>query len=415
MSQEWISVRAVEGGAQGDCDIVCMESEPDVQYFRKTMKPSEDSERRRRFFTEATLFRSVRIDGVPRIVDTNADYHEDKTVSLYYVAQHIEGTRLDHYSKGARLEEDLVVHLLRQLLTILRELAERDIVHRDIKPENIIVAEGDKLFLVDFGIAAAATPSGATRIGQELGNRFLRLPELSAGSTSKRDTRTDLTLAVAIALYCMTRVYPRVLVDESGAFPHQRGDAPGIIASLNYMAHWNLIFDQAFRIALPERWDSSSQIVRVLDAMTCSDANDVLGNLELLKSQASTIDKEALSLRFRALENVRSRIESSVSTTIAKATGFRAEREGWVLQMGDSTTRAQIRAYPIRNQGSREHICIDVLADIVGAQIVGRLVIGDTETEVCRGDLHDSARLDLRMGDVERSVIEAMASLLTSP
>ena len=66
-----------------------------------------------------------------------------------------------------------------------------------------------------------------TKHGQEVGNRFLRLPELSAGDRPKQDQQSDLSFVTGILLYMLTGQDPEVL--QAAAVPvvhlHEVGNA----------------------------------------------------------------------------------------------------------------------------------------------------------------------------------------------
>ncbi len=51
------------------------------------------------------------------------------------------------------------------------------VIHRDIKPENILITGDDFAYLVDFGIAAAATDQQLTKTGTAVGSRRYMAPE----------------------------------------------------------------------------------------------------------------------------------------------------------------------------------------------------------------------------------------------
>lgn len=77
-----------------------------------------------------------------------------------------------------------------QVLKILRVVHSNGIEHRDVKPNNIILADGNPNYsaLVDFGLSYQKTRNFGftTEDGQEVGNRFLQLPELRHGKREMR-------------------------------------------------------------------------------------------------------------------------------------------------------------------------------------------------------------------------------------
>ena len=69
--------------------------------------------------------------------------------------------RRDRGLTAARLRSLLV-----QLLTSIRVVHRAGLLHRDIKPANIIIREGDRLVLIDFGATRQAIPTEATSYTQ---------------------------------------------------------------------------------------------------------------------------------------------------------------------------------------------------------------------------------------------------------
>lgn len=195
----------------------------------KLMHPGDqtNSERRRRFAHEVKSLQLVEGQGVPRVLDENASKPRHANSALYFVQDWVDGETLAHLNTPLDLSE--AIDLTLQLATIVQRCHGYGVVHRDIKPENLILSPDTHLYLVDFGIAWLPSDerveSTDTQSGQELGNRFLRLPELGAGSTDKHDPRSDVSFVTGILFYLLTGRPPRQLVDSEGNRPHERSNA----------------------------------------------------------------------------------------------------------------------------------------------------------------------------------------------
>ncbi len=81
--------------------------------------------------------------------------------TCFLVMDYIEGASLANVfrQEPGGLPPARVRSLLTQLLSSIRFVHQAGLVHRDIKPANVIVRDGDRLMLIDFGATRQATPS----------------------------------------------------------------------------------------------------------------------------------------------------------------------------------------------------------------------------------------------------------------
>ena len=116
----WQIVKSDLGGGQGNGYIVeCPDFYDDGRFFLKELIDQGNTERRRRFYIETVIYQSVRIGGIPEIIETNAEHFKEKATPLYYVAKFIDGTRLDKYVRNNSLSEEDIIDLFKQLVVIL--------------------------------------------------------------------------------------------------------------------------------------------------------------------------------------------------------------------------------------------------------------------------------------------------------
>lgn len=187
----------------------------------------ESTERRFRMQQESNALLALGGDGVPNLLDANVGDWNDKRQSLYFVMEWIEGPTLSQYVGGNALPLDDALTICRSLLETVARCHALDIHHRDVKPDNIILRNGltEAPVLVDFGMSWTKSDYDRarefkTKVGQEIGNRFLRLPEHTPGR-HLHDPRSDLTLVVGLLFYTLTGEAPRSLRDLRGAMPHE--------------------------------------------------------------------------------------------------------------------------------------------------------------------------------------------------
>lgn len=104
---------------------------------------------RRLFNSEAeTLEKLGNHDHIPRLLA----YFEE-TEEFYLVQEFIAGHTLSQeLPLGTQWNEQQVIQLLQEVLSILQFVHSNGVIHRDIKPDNIIrCSQDNKLVLVDFG------------------------------------------------------------------------------------------------------------------------------------------------------------------------------------------------------------------------------------------------------------------------
>lgn len=222
----WTAEEEIESGGQATAKLV-RHKVNGMLAFLKILNKQKDSERRSRFFREATAYATANHDGIPKLLESNAHYHEDFEYKVYLVTEFVAGPSLTKFlqENGAQSFTSAAT-ILKSLTETVQYCHEIEWIHRDIKPDNIILRDSklESPVLLDFGIAYkdGIADNFATDYAQELGNRFLRLPEMSTGSTAKQDSRTDISFLGGIFYYLMTSHTPSVLTDHDGRMPHQR-------------------------------------------------------------------------------------------------------------------------------------------------------------------------------------------------
>lgn len=115
----------------------------------KIIKLSEDPERIKR---EVQVASQLVSSNFPRIFDWGNRLIGDEEI-IFVIEEFVEGKVLREVLKERALTLPQIVKVGIQLLNAIIQVEEQHLVHRDIKPENIILAEGLRVVLLDFGIA----------------------------------------------------------------------------------------------------------------------------------------------------------------------------------------------------------------------------------------------------------------------
>ena len=302
--ENWESISEKIGqGGQGEASLVKPKNHSFIpgKYVLKILHNQKDEERRARMSREVNNLESFSNPGIPELIDSNYGFFKDLNILLYMVTEFIEGNTLDKFIK----EKDAIdvfdaVKFTVKLLDIVEYCHQRDVVHRDIKPDNIIVIN-DSLttpVLIDFGLSFnKEDDTNLTPTGQDIGNRFLFLPEHKRESGLQRDKRSDITQVCGILFFVITGKEPRHLLDEKGNKPHQTEKARQKLSVLpeHILSKINRVFDTGFRTMIESRWQSipalKSALINILESENQEYNEKVL--LDEIKYKASTdMDKE---------------------------------------------------------------------------------------------------------------------------
>ncbi|WP_374021554.1 serine/threonine-protein kinase PknH/PknJ [Mycobacterium sp. HNNTM2301] len=109
-------------------------------------------------------------------------------------------------SRTGPLPPPRAVAIVEQVAAALDAAHRAGVIHRDIKPENILLAEGDFAYLVDFGIAAAATDERVTKTGAAIGSWNYMAPERFGND--EPTYRVDIYALACLLFECLTGTRP---------------------------------------------------------------------------------------------------------------------------------------------------------------------------------------------------------------
>jgi serine/threonine-protein kinase len=169
---------------------------------------ARDPDRRARFEREAQLLASLNHPHISGIYGVEEGRAADGTAIGALVLELVEGPTLaDRIARGP-IPLDEALPIARQIADALEAAHERGIVHRDLKPANITLRADGTVKVLDFGLAKALAPEGAsaaagghsmsptiaapamTEAGMILGTVAYMSPEQARGKDV--DERTDI-------------------------------------------------------------------------------------------------------------------------------------------------------------------------------------------------------------------------------
>src|SRR3954463_11250616 len=128
---------------------------------------------RERFEREARL--TAPIDH-PNVIPVYAAGEEDG--HLYLVMRYVPGTDLHALlRREGRLEPQRAAAIVAQIGEALDAAHAAGLVHRDVKPANVLIANGDHVYLSDFGITRVQADTRITESGGWIGTVDFMAPE----------------------------------------------------------------------------------------------------------------------------------------------------------------------------------------------------------------------------------------------
>lgn len=137
----------------------------------------------------------------------------------------IDGHDLAASLTDGPLEPQRAVRIVEHIAWALHTAHRAGLVHRDVKPSNILVDEDDFAYLIDFGIARAATDTRLTGTGAALGTWAYMAPERFRGEDM--GPSVDVYSLACVLCECLTGAtpYPTKNIEQIAA-AHLFGQPP---------------------------------------------------------------------------------------------------------------------------------------------------------------------------------------------
>jgi serine/threonine protein kinase len=170
-----------------------------------------DPERMARFEREAKLLASLNHPNIAAIYGL-----EQAEGKRFLVLELVEGETLAQRLSKGPLSVEEALGMCRQIAEGLEAAHEKGVIHRDLKPANVMITEGDKVKILDFGLAKALSDEtqsidssqsptlteAMTRPGVILGTAAYMSPEQAKSKAV--DKRADIWAFGCILYECLT-------------------------------------------------------------------------------------------------------------------------------------------------------------------------------------------------------------------
>jgi serine/threonine-protein kinase len=116
---------------------------------------AQDPERLARFEREAKLLASLNHSNIAHVYGFESATLPDGPAAHFLAMELVEGQDMADRLKRGPMPTDEALEIAKQIAEALEDAHEHGIVHRDLKPANVKIANGDKVKVLDFGLAKA--------------------------------------------------------------------------------------------------------------------------------------------------------------------------------------------------------------------------------------------------------------------
>ncbi|MBM3466014.1 MAG: serine/threonine protein kinase [Armatimonadetes bacterium] len=192
-------------GAGGMAVVYRVRNERGEEFALKLPLPNclQDEEFKRRFRRELKIGVRLMHPSLVRIMDVNGGEEGEAYPYPFLVMELVRGRTLEEIDRPVPLHTAL--RIAGEMLDALAYVHAHGVIHRDVKPSNVMMTEGGRARLMDFGVAhrddtVLAGGRRLTRTDEILGTPAYMPPEQIAGQ--QIDARADL-YALGILVYEM--------------------------------------------------------------------------------------------------------------------------------------------------------------------------------------------------------------------
>jgi serine/threonine protein kinase len=193
----------------------------------------------------------------------------DDEESPAIVFQYVDGESLaDRIHRVGPMPVEEATGIARQVAEALDHAHRAGLVHRDVKPANIVLDDGDRARLVDFGIARVLADASAhlTSAGEVMGTLRYMAPEQLRGQPV--DARTDV-YALGLVLVEMLSGKPAIEAATPAALPEAQAglsdrlvDLAGVRAAPSWLAE---LLERLLEVEPERRPDTAADVAGAIE------------------------------------------------------------------------------------------------------------------------------------------------------
>jgi predicted Ser/Thr protein kinase len=167
--------------------------------------PVEPGQKQHSLLDEGRLLAGLDHPHLARVYDL--DFHDDRP---FLVMEFIRGRTLEQFATEQRPTPARAAALVAQAARALAVAHQRGVTHRDLKPQNILVDEGGRARVIDFGLAQCrdAYQDTADPAGTIAGTVPYMAPEQARGDTHGIGPHTDVYALGAVLFSLLTERPP---------------------------------------------------------------------------------------------------------------------------------------------------------------------------------------------------------------